>query len=61
MLIIACQQVGRRLSAQHGCVQPRLDLHGHQFLEQQLAGVGDLDLTDVLGRVTAAAVVLELK
>jgi len=42
-------------------VESRLDHHGHQLLKQQLARVGDLDLTDVLCGVAPAAVVLELK
>mmetsp|Transcript_16479 Transcript_16479/g.64296 ORF Transcript_16479/g.64296 Transcript_16479/m.64296 type:complete len:1268 (+) Transcript_16479:614-4417(+) len=36
----------------------RRDLHGHQLLEEELAGVGDVDLRDV--RVVVAALALEL-
>ena len=38
----------------------RFELHGHEFLEEELAGVGDADLADVFAAVARLAVVLEL-
>ena len=48
------------LSSEHGGVQSRLDLHGHQLLQEQLAGVRDPDLADILCRVAPSAMILEL-
>ena len=38
-----------------------LNHHCHQLLQQQFAGVWDLNLANVFGGVTPATVVLELK
>ena len=51
----------RAHSSEHGRVQPRLDLHRHQLLQEQFASVRDLDLADVLCGVASAAVVPELE
>lgn len=45
---------------EHGCVETRLDHHGHELLEEKLAGVGDPDLANLVTRVTQFAVILRL-
>ena len=42
-------------SAQHGEVEPWLNLHRHKLLQQKLASVGDTDLANVFSRVAATA------
>ena len=42
-------------------MQSWLDLHSHELLEQEFAGVRYLDLADVLGRIAPSAVVLALE
>ena len=39
-------------------MQPWLNLHGHQLLEEEFAGVGDLDLADVFCRIAPSAEIL---
>ena len=41
-------------------MQSRLDLHGHQLLQEQLAGVWNPDLADILRRVAPSAMIFEL-
>ena len=48
-LIVSYHWSWRLRSSEHGSVQPWLNLHGHQLLEEKFAGVGDLDLADVFG------------
>jgi hypothetical protein len=47
-------------SSQHLAVQLGLKLHGHEFLKEKLASIGNANLADVLAAVTRLAVVLEL-
>lgn len=49
-------------SPEHRGVQSWLDLHRHQLLQEELAGVRDLHLADVFSRVLATtAMVLKLE
>ena len=41
-------------------METRLDHHGHKLLEEELAGVGDPDLDNLVTRVTQFAVILRL-
>lgn len=41
-------------------METRLDHHGHELLQEELAGVGDPDLDNLVTRVTQFAVILRL-
>ena len=46
-------------SSKHSSVQARLNLHRHKLLKQQFAGVRNLNLANVRGRVTPSAMIAE--